>query len=279
MMRLPIVPRNVEWDFSNLVQAPTRESRAHLPNKVNSFGLSQRDSEDIGYDLTQLSIFFPKPIVLDIEGLAATEWGMGYGGLSTSLFLRSTDCNQCGACCKNGHRTIWFWYAHEDHPEGVPAYQFEINGVEIPIWVHVNSQNGYAKCDYLVPLGYESRDLRGPTPAEGCSLHVPGLKPSHCSVNPQTGVWKTLTQHGLKLMLSRRLPSRNWRYPLCPIDVYNLQMNDEQIRQDEIMWAHWRRALKYVPGHCIEQAYDLWRATHEQIRRDPEAPIENIYFR
>lgn len=218
--------------------------------------LTQRDLTDIAYDIREISIFFRDPITFslpDRPDLQPMTVGQGLGGFSWSLFQRGADCNLCSNCCRNTHRRVWFWWSTEPHPDSVEHIRLELNGWVRDVWVHLNLVNDQAKCDFLVDSVAEDGRAIGL-----CGLHEAGLKPNHCRTHPQTGVYLVNTTRGKVPLLSRRLPSRNWRWPDCPIDVAKVPMSNEQFETDSKMWEVWDQNLSGVPGSLVANAREVW---------------------
>lgn len=241
--------------------------------------LTDRDLTDLVYDLSEASIFFPEPPTVEIDGRqgALATWE-GFGGFSWSLFQRGAYCNLCGNCCKNTHRRVWFWWPGERHPDNTQTLPITINGAKIDLQIHVNSDaNGMARCDFLSDLDYDVQNYDGIwRKAAGCSLHGPdgGIKPNHCRTHPQTGVYKVRVGKTQVPMLSRRLPSRNFRWPTCPVDLKLIPLDAEQIATDTKMWQTWVEGYGNVPGCFVWQAYALW----EELVNGP-VPTTNILFK
>jgi len=223
--------------------------------------LHEKDCIDIAWDWEMFSIFFPKPITLEFPEQGVTKTvGSGYGGLSKSLFQRGFDCNLCGRCCRNTHRRIWTWLPSETPHPNHRVVSIIINGqTEWNLAVHVN-KNGGVKCDYLTPIpGEFELGVR-----EACSIHDT-TQPVHCKTYPGVAVYNVRHGDSRVPLLSRRLPPRNWRWPKCPIPIYELPLARSDIENDLVIWDHWVSSFKSIPGNCVELAFDLYIKTIQQV--------------
>lgn len=241
------------------------------------FEPTKRDLEDIKYDLRDVSIFFREPLSVYIPGYPEFKVGMGFGGYHWSLFQRGADCNACGNCCKRTFRRIWFWWESErERPRGLQPLDMRLNGKWTRIWVHVNSS--YDRCDYLqTQEEYLQFEFRGDSylqPKEYCDLHTSNLhdfrnvKPVHCRLHPLTGLYK----HKDRLLFSRRLPSRNFRWPMCPIPIADVPYTMGDYIEDKVCLERLTLAVDTVPGSFSWSAFELWEDVMHFLYEGTEKP-------
>lgn len=237
--------------------------------------LTERDYQDILYDLTDASIFFNKPLKVEFpEAKLSYQVGNGLGGYSWTLFHRGADCTVCGNCCKRTFRRIWFWWDTEDkRPDGLGSLTVLLNNHPITLWLHINEQ-GEDRCDFLVDDTWNGLEVGY------CSLHRTlrgNIKPVHCHLHPLTGVYKVNTVRGTRYLLSRRLPHRNFRWPQCPIPVAEVPYLSKDFADDEFGLRRISKALHDVPGSFSHMAYYLWRdEAMKALSGNPTS--ENIFF-
>ena len=255
--------------------------------------LTSSDIESILWDLKTLSIFFPEPLEVSIPGHKSMTVGDGYGGFSWSFFQRGFECTACGNCCQSLHgefnRRLWFWYENEPRPEGLIPLEIEINSSRVPIYIHLNESK--TQCDFLgdrswVPIDddiveqYQSHKIKlvetgDKVPIQSCTIHDPLVKPAHCMMYPGAAIFPT--GKSKTLLLSRRLPGRNWRWPQCPIDVTNVPLRPQDTSLDRYVLGTWAKATRHVPGNDIDKAISLWElATFNTTHGQP--PTESIQF-
>jgi len=223
------------------------------------FEPTERDLEDILYDLRDASIFFRNRLDVYIPGYPEFKVGMGFGGYHWSFFQRGADCIACGNCCKRTFRRIWFWWESEkNRPRGLQPLDIRINGKWTRVWVWVNS--GYEQCDFLQEqdelVEFDFRGEHKTQWKEYCVLHLhePNLKPVHCHLHPLTGLYA----HKGALLLSRRLPSRNFRWPECPISISEVPYTVKDYLDDRYSLEHLAMALEKIPGSWAWDAVRLW---------------------
>lgn len=225
--------------------------------------LQPRDISDIAYDVEEISIFFDTPItfsILERPDLGEKTVGSGLGGFSWTFFQRGAECTMCGNCCKSTYRNVWFWWHDEPHPDSVEACTLVLNGHNVPIFIHYNSEaNGMQRCDFLVDTEVNGVVLGL------CGLHEAGIKPNHCRQHPMSSVHNVHLKDGVIPLISRRLPSRNWRWPKCPVDVAKVPMSADQMSTDRAMLKVWEKALWQVPGSHVVEARTLWEVTSGRI--------------
>lgn len=169
--------------------------------------------------------------VIELGGVRSA----GPGGFSHTFFTRSQDCVfGCGACCRRTFRDEWHWLEGERRPDVELSEElFTINGQEIPIYIYKN-QLGDKQCDFLNERGL-------------CNIHLEGTKPVHCLMSPQVGAY----EYSGIFYLSKRLPSRNWRWPQCPINLAATPPPDEKERaMDRQILTRLSQGLGMVKG-CI----------------------------
>lgn len=250
--------------------------------------MGYRMPSERGYDARLIGLFFKQKVWID--GIGSN----GDGGFSHTFFERSQECTGCGACCRSNYQQTWYWYDFEARPDvslqpelmelgywkypsdyplnstGVcqicrkkllvnatgtgfmPCGECDKTGViiDIPIWVHYNKA-GLEKCDFLGTA--ENPDH--------CSIHKAGTKPLHCLMAPQVGAYHI----GDKYYLSKRLPSRNWRHPKCPIIMIDTPPpNDQEKAMDREILERLQKAFGHIPGCMLndilpryERLYDL----------------------
>lgn len=240
--------------------------------------LRPQDWGDFEYDFGRtLSIFFAEPLRLEVPGVGEGTLGMGFGGLAASLFQRGFYCTACGNCCYGDER-VWLWL-----PPFGPQVPYDtqfltvfVNGKPLVLRVHVNARNAKTEgCDYLdrgQTLTFDGQPSRGQ-----CTLWAQGKTlPHHCRQLPDMAVYAPNSLRGRVPLLSRRLPPRNWQSPKCPIPVTEIPLDPATIRKDWDVWQTWVVALQDLPGCYVKQAFELWWAKVQEVRRG--RPAENLYF-
>lgn len=270
-------------------------SRSELPDK---FPITERDLGSLEYDLSKVAIFYPEPLTIEIP-----EWdnktiriGSGYGGLSWSLFQRGEGCTACGLCCHNTFRRVWFWMPDQPKPRGLPEFEIYVNGIKrvLPYHMQKGGEDG-ERCDYLEPLLRDGVQVteKNDLPIWLCSLHREDespfaqqngpfehrgdLKPVHCRMSPFVAIHNVNTVSGTRQVLSRRLPSRNWRWPKCPIPVYDLPISKEIVDNDARNFEMLYQAYGDLPGSKMYEGLSLWRDLADQsLAGSP--PTETIYL-
>lgn len=209
----------------------------------------QIDYDSVLWDLEQVALFFRAPLKVRLPGKSETfSVGSGLGGLHWSLFSRGFPCISCGMCChtdpgKIFNRRLWFWWASEPHPDaGVFATELEINGVAVPIRYHISADR--SSCDYL----------RADKP-KLCSIYQ--VRPAHCMATLGNCVMYRVGKDRMP-MLSRRKPSRNWRWPKCPAQVYTAPRTKQDIENDLYLFGVWKQNLAQIPGCVVREAEALY---------------------
>lgn len=222
---------------------------------MGSVQLTQHDLQFLAWDLETVAIFHPQPLSVSVDGFQPFTVGMGLGGFSTSIFTRGDRCTACGACCS--HRRTWFWHDLENHAEDALPIDVVISGVKQRFWYHVTSSgNPLDGCDYLMP-GVRGTPMGGP-----CRLHVPGLKPLHCRMDPYMFTHKVRLSEGRQVrLLSRKLPSRNWAWPKCPVDIYHEPFTAETLQNDYRAFDDLERNYAGLPGSDMHAWLTVWRET------------------
>lgn len=190
---------------------------------------------NMGWYADLYGIFFDKPV--EIGGTMSS----GPGGFSQTFFQRTQQCTACGACCKRTFRDEWQWFGVEPRPDEEMERRVEIfNGVEIEVFVYKNKK-GDAQCDFLQEDGK-------------CGIHMQGVKPIHCVMSPQIHAYVTRGVY----YLSKRLPSRNWRWPQCPIVMADTPPpNEEEKKQDMKILETYYKAFGHVEGCMLGEIIEL----------------------
>jgi Fe-S-cluster containining protein len=221
--------------------------------------LTREQFSALVWELRAVSIFFDRPLTVEVDGMRE-EVGMGLGGLSWTFLSRGQDCEVgCGQCCTNTHRTAWFYYSSEEQYATEHA---------VPIDVRVNDQ----LTRFFVWQQEDTLRCKQLTDDNLCSIHDKG-QPLHCQMYPQTWVYP----HGGKYFLSRRLPPRNWRWPKCPIPVWDVKASEESYLQNLRVLHHFQEFCRQSND---QRAYDLaFDVTSFVIDRpDPTKLPASIHF-
>ena len=174
----------------------------------------------------------------------------------------------------------------------------KINGLQTTFFYHMTSSGKrFEKCDFLIPaytvegsnrgqgqLGSDLHldndpnrlvDIHG-NPMWFCSIQFKG-KPLHCKSDPFLSVHKVRTARGIVNLLSRRLPSRNWRWPKCPIDVANEPFTPEIAQLDLENFQQLYNSFGNLPGSQMIEGLQIWEAEASKAL-EGHAPSENIFF-
>lgn len=250
-------------------------------------------------ELLKISIFFPEPLHLEVPGIGELVVGTGYGGFSHTLFSRGDYCTGCGRCCLGQYRRTWLWSDHDPAPEGAPEIEVLINGHPHRYSYHLQTDVSRGRCDYLEPVywlephgfepGIQAREEHD-LPMWGCVLFgdqdfdVEGRKqaqdPNRMPPGCQTGIFvepkKVNLKRGQRYLLSRRLPSRNWRWPDCPVDVYSTPYSSPVSKSDIKHLTGFRDNYRHIPGSCLEEALALYKSVSASVRLEGRTVEDNI---
>ena len=182
------------------------------------------------WDLRKLSIFFPEPLQVRLLPGPRTavrtdrvyEVGCGYGGISELFTQRGEDCIEgCGDCCRAVKYSAILWYDAEEpryRGEGVLPVDILVNNRPLRVWLWPFKHLG--SCAFLE------------TDTGRCQIHSRG-RAMMCHFGPQTGLYKMPKSD--RLMLSRRIVSRNWRWPKCPIDVSKVPFTPKTVEENDLI--------------------------------------------
>lgn len=252
--------------------------------RPGSENLIQEDIDFLAADLLTVAVFHPRPIRVEIEGWPAFDVGNGYGGFSSTSFIRAGNCTGCGGCC--AYRRTWWWDSRDPHPtdQSTRPIDVRINGDKHHFLYHTTrSGDRFNVCDYLTPA-YDDElnqliDVAG-NEVWHCKLHseVPdqNIKPHHCKIEPFLSIKKVRTSFGMRYLWSRRLPSRNWAWPKCPSDVYNTPIEPKHIEEDRRNFWQLFKTYGDLPNSHMAKGIELWEREHRLIA-DGKTPV-NLLF-
>lgn len=258
-------------------------------SRTKSIPMTKRHLRHLSNEFLLPSIFFREPIHIEMPELDfSVDIGFGLGGLSWSLFHRGEGCTGCGRCCSNLPMYLWLYHPLDPQPSGLPRVDLTVNGLTIPYSYHIEDPGDYAKtdCAYLDNLivdGKQVYEVNG-LPIRICVLHgtedpIPqtvdqdrdriytgDLKPMHCQLEPMTRAVRRRYGPDRRNMIvwERTLPSRNWAWPKCPVQVYKTPATEHVFRGQRRILAALERNYKDVPGNVFADALALWDELVEQ---------------
>lgn len=202
--------------------------------------LSRNDLSAIVFDLRGISVFFEKPILVQFGesgNYYSESIGYGYGGLSGTIWTRSTMClTGCGRCCRTPYRNVWYYYSSEtNRPDGLIDFDdITIDGKRIRLHLDRQDKQPEENCSHLV-----TKDVGNGVLGDVCGIYE--QRPAHCRQYPEL----FLTHSRGRLWWSRRLPSRNWGFPKCPIEMSTTMYTPETRDENVFIFDMFARALSF----------------------------------
>lgn len=267
------------------IDRPPHKTITAVPRDRHSdLVLGAEDLDTIAYELKFASIFCEEPLKVDVPEIEqSVSVGMGLGGLSWSLYVRSPKCTACGRCCNRMFRRTHWWFADDRKPDGLRETTVIVNGQDVKAYYWI--QESQVPCDLLRPIhidGVQAKEENGLL-MYGCSLHdVEGsaeqqIKPVHCMSDPQTNVVKVKSTKGTRLVLSRRHYPRNWKWPQCPVSL-DVKPDLKTFVADRVIWNKQIARWESVPAVRIHDGYKVWSRTVKSILQDEAPPKDTVYF-
>jgi NAD-dependent dihydropyrimidine dehydrogenase PreA subunit len=205
--------------------------------------LIKDDLISLAFDFEHVAIFHREPLKIVVPDVGEITSGNGLGGFSHTVFERSEKCIVCGACCRKCRRRVWFWHAGDSHPEDVTPLTVVVNGNVVPMVYHASKER-FMTCDY------QAEDGR-------CIIHEPDRRPVHCDFDPFSNIYTVNLSRGKRNLWSRRLPSRNWLWPKCPIDVATIPITEAQIDDDRRRWNILAKHYTQLPGSFMIEGLSI----------------------
>lgn len=226
--------------------------KAYTPPPVVGWNLADKITkthfDTLCWELRKLSIFFEHPISVKMSGWEA-EVGSGYGGLSETFTSRGEDClPDCGQCCENVKYSVLSWLPSENAHPMAHRVGLRVNGK--PFQLFAWPFKSLERCEFLDPT------------SKMCLVHDTH-RATMCHFGPQTGLYTLPKSDPPRLMLSRRIVSRNWRWPNCPIPVAEVPFTEKTHHENMHILRHFRDALYKINYDAFRQAVKLYDLLNE----------------
>lgn len=191
---------------------------------------------------------FPEPVEVTFPDGDVKHLG-GWGGFSRTFFERGRGCYLAchGKCCEKYSAGWWFYLPSETPgPEPTEVEHIKLNGLPLVVRTHGNEREETEGCDYLDSEGR-------------CTLYLDGGRLAiPCNYLPHVDAHR----HGNEFFWSKRLPSRNWRWPKCMVDPGTVTPDpaDDRYLFEVLVNALWQvpgfdERLTALPDQ-LEQLYD-----------------------